>query len=389
MPESVRKKRAFPFKDLSGQRFGRLLVISRANVPKAGVQFLCACDCGRQTVVWSASLTGGTTRSCGCLARETTSKVKRTHGMSHVPEYGIWMKMVLRCEPERAQREPHYAGRGITVTDRWTGADGFLNFLADMGPRPSPRHSLDRIDNDGHYEPGNCRWATRAEQARNKRNSVTIQFRGETLCLGDWADRIGICSASLSRRIRQWGLERALTQPPQIHASVDRKKLAVTQPGDSGKRYVEAPKRYLPGVADPPAVFLAGGITGCPDWQQEARRLLEASPCVVLNPRRPDFPIGEPSAAWFQIDWEFRHLRKAKAVLFWFPKETLCPIALYELGAWSMTRKPIFVGAHPEYQRRQDVVIQTDMARPGVKVVDSVGALVEQFKAWLPEWLGW
>lgn len=143
-------------------------------------------------------------------------------------------------------------------------------------------------------------------------------------------------------------------------------------------QYVEALDKYRPGPL--PAVFLAGGITGCPDWQREAVALLGDEPVALLNPRRANFPIGDPAAGPRQIEWEHRHLRAADAVVFWFPRETLCPITLYELGAWSMTRKPLFVGAHPDYPRRTDVEVQTRLARPDVAVVANVAELAEQVR---------
>jgi len=131
------------------------------------------------------------------------------------------------------------------------------------------------------------------------------------------------------------------------------------------------------------SIFLAGGITGCPNWQQEVVESLADTNWALLNPRRKYFPIGDPRASQAQIEWEFRHLRIANAILFWFPKETLCPIVLYELGAWSMTQKPIFVGVHPEYKRRADVEIQTGLARPDVDVVFSLPKLIEQCKSFM------
>ena len=115
-------------------------------------------------------------------------------------------------------------------------------------------------------------------------------------------------------------------------------------------------------------LFLAGGITDCPDWQSEVIRLLDPLPkqWAVLNPRREHFPIHDPSAALAQITWEHHALRAARAILFWFPKQTLCPNALYELGACSMTRRRIFVGADEDYPRRLDIEIQTKLVRPDV-----------------------
>lgn len=129
-------------------------------------------------------------------------------------------------------------------------------------------------------------------------------------------------------------------------------------------------------------VFLAGGITNCPDWQKEMINHLKDTSLLLYNPRRDDFDVKVPDAAQIQIQWEFDHLRKAQAILFWFPSETMCPIVLFELGAWSMTDKPIFVGCHPSYQRRYDVVMQMRLARPDVKVVQSVVELASQVKRW-------
>ncbi len=144
--------------------------------------------------------------------------------------------------------------------------------------------------------------------------------------------------------------------------------------------YIEAPQDVTlnPGQQ---SLFLAGGISNCPDWQAELVAALADTSLALLNPRRAGFPMGDPSAAEAQIGWEHRCLRLATALLFWFPCETLCPITLYELGAWSMTTKPLFVGVHPTYQRRQDVEIQTRLARPDVTVVLSIEALVAQVRS--------
>ena len=142
-------------------------------------------------------------------------------------------------------------------------------------------------------------------------------------------------------------------------------------------RYIEAPNNCA--LTDK-KVFLAGGITGCPDWQQRMVELLGDTSLIILNPRRADFPINDPKAAQEQIKWEHDALRAADVISFWFPKETLCPIVLYELGAWSMTSKPLCIGVHWDYQRKQDVLIQTKLARPEIEVVYHLGDLVEQVK---------
>ena len=131
------------------------------------------------------------------------------------------------------------------------------------------------------------------------------------------------------------------------------------------------------------SLFLAGGITGCPNWQKEMIEKLKDSPLVLFNPRRASFPIEEKDAARAQIEWEHIHLRKATAIAFWFPCETLNPIVLYELGAWSMTNKPLFVGVHPDYQRVQDVSIQTTLTRPDVPIVTDLEALAQEIVSWV------
>src|SRR4051812_31738967 len=142
-------------------------------------------------------------------------------------------------------------------------------------------------------------------------------------------------------------------------------------------RYVEAPSYacLMRKDIDPPALFLAGGINDCPDWQQELVTKIQDTRLTVLNPRRANFPIHDPTAAKAQIEWEFDHLIFADAISFWFPCETLCPIVLYELGAWAKSTKPIIVGVHPDYKRRQDVEIQLSLVRPMLTVVYSLDAL--------------
>ncbi len=147
-------------------------------------------------------------------------------------------------------------------------------------------------------------------------------------------------------------------------------------------RYVEAPKEA--GALSTKSVFLAGGITGCPGWQEPmASALIEGTKnLVVFNPRRANFPIHDPKAAEAQITWEHRHLRASSAVSFWFCKDTVQPIVLYELGAWSMTSKSIFVGVEPGYPREQDVRIQTRLIRPEVQIASTLDGLVKQVVDW-------
>ncbi len=133
------------------------------------------------------------------------------HGKSRTPEHWVWWEMVRRCTWSKHKAYPLYGGRGIKVCARWMN---FENFLADMGPRPSSKHSIDRYpNNDGNYELGNCRWATMLEQSRNRRTNHFVTFNNETLTILDWSRRIGIDPAALRRRLSEWPLEKAMTAP--------------------------------------------------------------------------------------------------------------------------------------------------------------------------------
>lgn len=164
--------------DLRRQRFGRLVVIERAANGRDGrARWLCRCDCGAEKVVSRHALQDGRTKSCGCLRREIAASItwKHGYGTPTSPLYStfrIWVSMLDRTTNPRNSSWERYGGRGIGVCDRWNPKRGgnFENFLGDVGPRPSPRLSLDRIDNDRGYEPDNVRWATASQQRRNQRS---------------------------------------------------------------------------------------------------------------------------------------------------------------------------------------------------------------------------
>jgi len=163
--------------DIGGRRFGRILVICRDGSDRQGyATWVCRCDCGRTTVCIGRKLRAGRVRSCGCLRREGT---KRRHGMKYTREYAAWKSMKDRCLNPQNKDWAYYGGRGITVCQEWR--DSFEAFFAHIGPRISPKHSIDRIDNDGDYVPGNIRWATGRQQCLNRRrrnaNGVLVPAR--------------------------------------------------------------------------------------------------------------------------------------------------------------------------------------------------------------------
>ena len=143
--------------------------------------------------------------------------------------------------------------------------------------------------------------------------------------------------------------------------------------------YIEAPNEY---EGKDVSVFLAGGITGCPDWQKEMVDKLKDLSITIFNPRRKNFPTDDPNAGENQVKWEFKHLHKATVISFWFPKETLNPITLFELGSWLVSDKKIFIGIHPDYEKKSTIFVQIKLVRPEVEIVSSLEDLAEQIKNW-------
>jgi hypothetical protein len=202
--------------DLTGVRFGRLVALSKEPPRPSGETFwCCSCDCGGTTVVRSKDIRRGFTQSCGCLFRERLARRNTSHGSSRTPEHWTWANIIQRCTNPKASHYEFYGGRGITICERWR--NDFASFLADVGPRPSPAHSIERVDNEKGYEPGNCVWATRLEQMKNTRRSKPVLYRGERLLVADAIQQAGSAVPQqlvLKRLRRGWPPERAIETPP-------------------------------------------------------------------------------------------------------------------------------------------------------------------------------
>jgi hypothetical protein len=208
------------FVDISNRAFGMLTVLGFAGEDRDTKQvrnlWWCRCDCGTVFKPRGDHLKSGNTTNCGCVRRVSVGNIKRTHGhcanRRPTSEYSIWCAMIRRCNSINDPAYEYYGGRGIIVCPAWR--ESFEAFFGNMGPRPK-RHSVERLDTNGNYEPRNCRWATHHEQMQNTRRNHLITFQGETLCVTEWARRVGISSVTLFSRLHsgQWSVERALSTP--------------------------------------------------------------------------------------------------------------------------------------------------------------------------------
>lgn len=167
--------------DLTGQPFGRLIAKRRAaNSPWGGARWICECECGNVVNAACGKLRRGKVKSCGCLMIDIVRKKATKHGSSKHPLYLVWLNMMHRCYQPRNKSYQNYGKRGIIVYDEWKSPSEFISYVSSkLGPKPSPKHELDRIDNDGNYEPGNIQWATKAEQSLNRRNHWELKRRAK------------------------------------------------------------------------------------------------------------------------------------------------------------------------------------------------------------------
>ena len=209
------------FKDLSGQRFGKLTALSIHSKDKHNhMKWLCKCDCGNETVVFSDNLLRSHTTSCGCEMSRINSMVHRKHGKRYTPngqtrEYTIWCNMLSRCENPQSKSYKHYGKRGIMVCDKW---HTFECFWDDMGATYQDDLTLERKDVNGHYCPENCTWATIREQANNKTVTHYVDYNGERMSLKDACQKQGINYHTVFARLKLgWDFERAIKTPVRKH----------------------------------------------------------------------------------------------------------------------------------------------------------------------------
>lgn len=201
--------------EMTGKRFSRLVVVGIGPAVKNNRLWRCVCDCGGFKIVRGCALRSGATKSCGCLSKEIKVNPPIKHGggrrSGKSPLYSTFLSMHARCENKNKSGYVHYGGRGIMVCSRWSGCAGFDNFRHDMGDKPTPKHTLERIDNNKGYSKENCRWATRLEQSQNRRANRFIEYNGVTKTLTGWACVAGVHASTLSYRLKNgWELDRAI-----------------------------------------------------------------------------------------------------------------------------------------------------------------------------------
>jgi hypothetical protein len=197
-----------------------MLVLHRVERKAFGnARFMCRCSCGRHAEMDATNLKRGAEPSCGCAIKDRPA----THGLSKHPLYQCWYNMLDRCYDQTNKQYLDYGGRGVTVCDEWRGPDGMARFVADMGDCP-PAHSIDRIDNNQPYSKANCRWATRSQQQRNRRNTRIIEYEGRSGTIGDWAKWLGISINTIAYRL-QVGRPLGVVLSQQRFATYGQKRL--------------------------------------------------------------------------------------------------------------------------------------------------------------------
>lgn len=207
--------------DLLNQRFGRLVVVEKSNSKNGETMWKCKCDCGKTTIVSTSNLKAGRIKSCGCFKLDKLIELSTTHNQRHTFLYEVWKAIRQRCNNPKHASYHNYGGRGIAVCDEWNKSfQAFYDWSYANGYSTENQKdeklklTIDRINNDGNYEPSNCRWVDRKTQSRNMRTTKFITFKGQTKSVSEWCELYGINRNSFDVRIKGgWSIEDALTKP--------------------------------------------------------------------------------------------------------------------------------------------------------------------------------
>ena len=205
--------------DLSGMTFGKLHVLRQdSHSLRGNAKWVCRCECGTEKSIVGAYMRSGRVISCGCHRKQLLASSRTKHGMTNSPTWSVWREMRKRCSNPKADSYKHYGGRGITVCQRW--AD-FSTFLADMGERPE-NGSIERVNVNGNYEPGNCVWIPAPEQHNNPRRTIFVSLNGESVCLKEACKCLGLRYSRVYERIQRlgWSFEKAISEPKKINETI-------------------------------------------------------------------------------------------------------------------------------------------------------------------------
>lgn len=219
--ENLPKRRAremYKYEAKAGEKYGRLTLIKETVRTSKKHKWLCRCDCGKYVEVSIYQMKSGECRSCGCLRDEVAgarAKAMAKHNMTHTRMYKLWSTMLKRCRNPNDKDYPRYGGRGVKVCDEWKDFIKFHEWAMSHGYRDDL--SIDRIDFNGNYEPSNCRWVTLADQARNRRGVIFVEYNGDKLPITLMAEKYNIPRGRLYDRLcRGWSVEDAINRPPRF-----------------------------------------------------------------------------------------------------------------------------------------------------------------------------
>jgi hypothetical protein len=307
-----------------GMRFGLLVVEKHIH----GAQWQCRCQCGAEKIAQRGMLLNGQVKSCGCAMGSRTG---RSYSWRTKAESDIWKQMIRRCTQPKTKHYHRYGGRGITVCDRWQAS--FETFYLDMGPRPSPQHSLDRINNDANYEPTNCRWATRDVQSQNRSDVQRITFGGHTRTWMEWSEHLGVASNTLSRRRKLgWPLEDVLSTPFGVRraATAGKTKVPVMQRQDASPGYwawAGMKQKCSKPTNVNYALYGGRGIKVCDRWSDFSAFQKDMgprpSPKHVLDRTNKDGDFEPTNCVWITVDRHYNNKEAVPRITFRVQTKTL------------------------------------------------------------------